>query len=78
MMKSFKYLSAALLTAMALCLCSCGGDDPVKPDEPDKPEEKKETVSLPVVSDIQAKLDYADKDFVVLQAGKRNFIKLVK
>ncbi len=30
------------------------------------------------VSDVQAKLDYADKDFVVLQAGKRNFIKLVK
>ena len=54
-MKSFKYLSAALLAAMAICLCSCGGDDPVKPDEPDKPEGKKETVSLPVVSDIQAK-----------------------
>ncbi len=30
------------------------------------------------VSDVQAKLDYQGKDSVVLQAGKRNFIKLVK
>ncbi len=30
------------------------------------------------VSDIQAKLEYGDKTSVVLQAGKRNFVKLVK
>ncbi len=30
------------------------------------------------VSDVQAKLDYQGKESVVLQAGKRNFIKLVK
>ena len=30
------------------------------------------------VSDVQAKLDYAGKESVVLQVGKRNFIKLVK
>ncbi|MCQ2958304.1 MAG: tyrosine--tRNA ligase [Candidatus Gastranaerophilales bacterium] len=30
------------------------------------------------VSDIQAKLDYQGKASVILQAGKRNFIKLVK
>ena len=30
------------------------------------------------VSDVQSKLDYAGKDAVVLQVGKRNFIKLVK
>ena len=30
------------------------------------------------IADIQAKLDYAGKDSVILQAGKRNFIKLVK
>ena len=30
------------------------------------------------VSDVQMKLDYAGKDSVVLQVGKRNFIKLVK
>ena len=54
-MKSFKYLSAASLTAMALCLSSCGGDDPANPVVPDKPEEKTVTVSSPVVSDIQEK-----------------------
>ena len=30
------------------------------------------------ITDIQAKLEYNGKDFVVLQVGKRNFVKLVK
>ena len=30
------------------------------------------------VSDVQAKLSFGNKDAVVLQAGKRNFVKLVK
>ena len=30
------------------------------------------------VSDIQAQLDYSGKESVVLQVGKRNFIRLVK
>ena len=30
------------------------------------------------VNDVQAKLSFADKNSVVLQAGKRNFIRLVK
>ena len=30
------------------------------------------------LSDVQAKLSFTDKDSVVLQAGKRNFVKLVK
>ena len=30
------------------------------------------------VSDVQAKLEYGDKTSVVLQVGKRNFVKLVK
>ena len=56
MTKSFKYVSATLLAALTLCVCSCGGDDPVKPDKPIEQEEKKPiTVSAPVVSDIQSK-----------------------
>ena len=30
------------------------------------------------VSDVQAKLEYGEKTFVILQVGKRNFVKLVK
>ncbi len=56
MMKSFKVLSVAVLTA-AFCFCSCGGDEPVVPVNPDVPGGNVDaiTVSSPVVSDIQSK-----------------------
>lgn len=55
-MKPFNRISAALVSAMTVFLCSCGGSDPVTPEQPDKPgEETGVSVSAPVVSDIQPK-----------------------